>query len=77
MEHLFSSSVIDSPIGYNQNCKKSLHSSNPINTYMVEITDFDNEIHYLEIDAKDYNSASSKASRIFKGSIYQMNIYQF
>lgn len=77
MTHLFSTSVIDSPIGNKSNCKKSHHSSNPINTYMVEITDYEGEVYTIEVEAYSYSQASQKASNIFSGDIYNMNIYQF
>lgn len=77
MTHLFSTSEIYSPIGNSEKCKKSLHSSNPINTYMVEITDYEGETYTLEVEAKSYSQASAKASSIFPGDIYNMNIYKF
>jgi hypothetical protein len=42
----------------------------------VEIVDFDNETHFFEVEAQNEQEADSKASRIFGGDIYMMNIYE-
>jgi hypothetical protein len=44
--------------------------------YQVEIVDFDNETHFFEVEAQNEQEADSKASRIFGGDIYMMNIYE-
>lgn len=44
---------------------------------MVEITDYEGETYTLEVEAKSYSQASQKASNIFSGDIYNMNIYKF
>lgn len=58
-------------------------SSNVINRrssmkmFSVEITDFDNDTEYLEIEAKNAEQAAEKARDIFSGDIYMMNIYAY
>lgn len=44
---------------------------------MVEITDYEGETYTIEVEAKNYSQASAKASSIFPGDIYNMNIYKF
>lgn len=45
--------------------------------FSVEITDFDNDTEYLEIEAKNAEQAAEKARDIFSGDIYMMNIYAY
>lgn len=45
--------------------------------YQVEIVDFENETHYFEVEAENEAEANNKASQLFGGDIYMMNIYEY
>ena len=45
--------------------------------YQVEIVDFENETHFYEVEAQNEQEANSKASDLFGGDIYMMNIYEY
>ena len=45
--------------------------------FQVEIVDFENETHFFEVEAENEAEANSKASQLFGGDIYMMNIYEY
>ena len=45
--------------------------------YQVEIVDFENETHFFEVEAENEAEANNKASQLFGGDIYMMNIYEY
>ena len=45
--------------------------------YQVEIEDFDGEIFYYEVEAKSVDEANEKATELYSGDIYMMNIYEY
>ena len=63
------------------NGRKNLSSScDCINTFQVEVEDFDNEIFVLSVDARDKEEASTIAESICAESgitVYNMLVYKF
>lgn len=45
--------------------------------FQVEIVDFENETHFFEVEAENEAEANNKASQLFGGDIYMMNIYEY
>ena len=45
--------------------------------YQVEIVDFENETHYFEVESENEAEGNNKASQLFGGDIYMMNIYEY
>ena len=45
--------------------------------FQVEIVDFENETHFFEVEAENETEANYKASQLFGGDIYMMNIYEY
>lgn len=43
--------------------------------YTVEITDFDNETEFFEVEARSESEAAKQAESMFGGDVYMMNIY--
>lgn len=43
--------------------------------YQVEIEDFDGEIFYYEVEARNDEEAALKAEEMFNGDIYTMYVY--
>lgn len=43
--------------------------------YTVEITDFDNETEFFEVEARSESEAAKLAESMFGGDVYMMNIY--
>lgn len=43
--------------------------------YQVEIEDFDNEVYFYEVEARSDSEAAIKAEQMFRGDIYNMNVY--
>lgn len=69
MTHSYQTSALYTPTSHFVNNDKT-------HLFQIEITDFDNEIYSLEVEANSYSEASEKASVGFSGDIYNMNIYQ-
>ena len=63
------------------NGRKNLSSScDCINTFQIEVEDFDNEIFVLSVDARDKEEAGRIAERICAESeilVYNMLVYKF
>lgn len=67
MTHSFNTSILKSNKGFSA-C-----------FYMVEIEDFDNEIHTFEVVARNFTEANAKATSMasdYCTDIYNMNIYR-
>lgn len=43
--------------------------------YTEEITDFDNETEFFEVEARSESEAAKQAESMFGGDVYMMNIY--
>lgn len=55
----------------------SRYSKSVVKLYQVEIQDFDGEVFYYEVEASNEDEANDRASEMFSGDIYMMNIYEF
>ena len=73
MTHTSMTSVLNS-YGMKKNKYSRYAQENKL--YQVEIVDFENETHFFEVEAQNEQEADSKASRLFGGDIYMMNIYE-
>lgn len=56
-----------------ENCYYS--SKGYLKFFQVEITNFDMETEYIEVEAHDESDAADKARYIYDGDIYMMNVY--
>ena len=43
--------------------------------FQVDVEDFDNEVRSYEIEAYNAGGATEKAESLFRGDVYNMNIY--
>lgn len=55
----------------------SRYSKSVVKLYQVEIQDFDGEVFYYEVEASNEDEANDRATEMFSGDIYMMNIYEF
>lgn len=74
MTHTAMTSVLNS-VGMKRNKYSRYNKENKL--YQVEIVDFENETHFFEVEAENEAEANNKASQLFGGDIYMMNIYEY
>ena len=74
MTHTAMTSVLNS-YGMKRNKYSRYNKENKL--YQVEIVDFENETHFFEVEAENEAEANNKASQLFGGDIYMMNIYEY
>ena len=55
----------------------SRYSKSVVKLYQVEIQDFDGEVFYYEVEASNEDEANDRATEMFSGDIYMMNIYEY